>query len=328
MFACLLAATVIRVSVSTDGTQGNGGSSGPAISSDGRYVAFGSDATNLIAGGDDNGMSDIYLRDTLAGTTECLTCQPGSGAGLPRISPNGRYVAYQRFAAGTSPSAFVLDRLTGVESPSSNFQGPIANGWEPGEDSNRIFLRSLRGAPDILVRECELFESCSIQALSSSGRFVAYTSVRYFGGDSYQTSAYVFDCSTGFREQVDDGGGQFITTMAMSDDGRIVAYYHYQPTELWIVDRLLGTAEVIVTEGFSPDGGYVAMSPNGRYLSWEDHASDDMPLLDRETGILTRLPHARTASFSADGSRVAFVSPEPFVRSDSNGMSDVYVLVR
>src|SRR5688500_1247421 len=51
-----------RVSVSTDGVGANGVSGAPAISGDGRYVAFASAATNLVAG-DTNGLTDIFLRD-------------------------------------------------------------------------------------------------------------------------------------------------------------------------------------------------------------------------------------------------------------------------
>ncbi len=49
-----------RVSVSSDGTQGNGNSFSPALSSDGRYVAFYSDATNLVSG-DTDGFRDIFV---------------------------------------------------------------------------------------------------------------------------------------------------------------------------------------------------------------------------------------------------------------------------
>ncbi len=53
---------ITRVSVATDGTQGNGHSHTPSISHDGRFVTFTSDATNLV-GGDTNGTSDVFLVD-------------------------------------------------------------------------------------------------------------------------------------------------------------------------------------------------------------------------------------------------------------------------
>jgi Tol biopolymer transport system component len=62
-------AVTTRVNVSTSGTQGAGESNGSSISVDGRYVAFTSGATNLVAG-DTNGRRDIFLHDRQPGTTE------------------------------------------------------------------------------------------------------------------------------------------------------------------------------------------------------------------------------------------------------------------
>src|SRR3989442_15756675 len=61
--------TTERVSVDSAGTQGNAGSSQPSISADGRFVAFTSDATNLVPG-DTNGAEDVFVHDRLTGTTE------------------------------------------------------------------------------------------------------------------------------------------------------------------------------------------------------------------------------------------------------------------
>src|SRR5712691_2607153 len=57
-----------RVSVSTGGVQGNGRSFVPAISADGRFVAFYSDASNLVAG-DTNGSRDVFVNDRQTGET-------------------------------------------------------------------------------------------------------------------------------------------------------------------------------------------------------------------------------------------------------------------
>src|SRR4030042_322424 len=55
-----------RVSVSSDGVQGNYGSEGPSISADGRYVVFSSQATNLVVG-DTNNNKDIFVHDRVTG---------------------------------------------------------------------------------------------------------------------------------------------------------------------------------------------------------------------------------------------------------------------
>src|SRR5689334_221677 len=63
------AANTQRVSISSTGAQADGASTSPTISADGRFVAFLSEATNLVPG-DTNGMADVFVRDLQAGTTE------------------------------------------------------------------------------------------------------------------------------------------------------------------------------------------------------------------------------------------------------------------
>ena len=57
--------TLVRINVHSNGTQANGICWDIALSADGRYVAFTSDATNLVVG-DTNGQADIFLRDRLS----------------------------------------------------------------------------------------------------------------------------------------------------------------------------------------------------------------------------------------------------------------------
>jgi hypothetical protein len=99
-----------RVSVSSGGVQGNGNSSHfgtPAISADGRFVAFKSDATNLVPG-DTNNASDIFVRDRQTGTTERVSVGSGGAQGnnisfSPAISADGRVVAFESAAANLVP---------------------------------------------------------------------------------------------------------------------------------------------------------------------------------------------------------------------------------
>ena len=61
--------TIERGSLASDGSEGDGNSSGPSLSQNGRYVAFTSSATNLVPD-DTNGFSDIFVRDRQNQTTE------------------------------------------------------------------------------------------------------------------------------------------------------------------------------------------------------------------------------------------------------------------
>lgn len=99
--------TVELISVSGDGIPGNGASSMPAISGDGRLVVFQSDATNL-ASGDSNGATDIFVRDRVSQKTTLVSRAIGdaSGAGLsnvPNISRDGAYVIFQSNAPDLVP---------------------------------------------------------------------------------------------------------------------------------------------------------------------------------------------------------------------------------
>ncbi len=91
-----------RVSVDSSGAQGNDYSHEPSVSSDGRYVAFESAASNLVSG-DTNGQPDVFVRDLQGGTTERASVD-GSGNGGngdswdSSISSGGRFVAFESYA--------------------------------------------------------------------------------------------------------------------------------------------------------------------------------------------------------------------------------------
>ena len=110
--------TTQRVSVASDGTQGNNISSSPAISGDGRFVAFVSNASNLVPG-DTSGVRDIFVHDRATGTTQRVSVSSsgaqgngasgGSGATndvatiAPAISADGRFVAFESLASNLVP---------------------------------------------------------------------------------------------------------------------------------------------------------------------------------------------------------------------------------
>lgn len=84
------------ISVGTFGTTGLGESGSPALSADGRYVAFWSRAANLVLT-DTNGWDDVFIRDTIANVT--TKASNGDFWSLaPAISPNGVYVAFESYA--------------------------------------------------------------------------------------------------------------------------------------------------------------------------------------------------------------------------------------
>lgn len=99
--------TTTRVSLRSDGVQGNRISYDARISRDGRYVSFDSDATNLVDG-DTNGKTDIFVHDRQTGTTTRGSADRngvgGNGSSQAnRISGDGQFLAFDSGAANLVP---------------------------------------------------------------------------------------------------------------------------------------------------------------------------------------------------------------------------------
>src|SRR5437867_1684115 len=122
--AAVQAGGTVRVAVDSAGAQGNSGSFVPSLSATGRWVAFASGATNLVAG-DTNAATDIFVHDRKTGQTVRVAVDSAGSQGNdssfdPSISANGRWVAFDSLAtnlvAGDTNAAtdiFAHDRKTG-----------------------------------------------------------------------------------------------------------------------------------------------------------------------------------------------------------------------
>jgi Tol biopolymer transport system component len=205
-----------RVSVASDGTQANDHTYWPAVSADGRYMAFHSMATNLVAG-DTNGFGDVFVHDRDTGETARLSMafDGAQGNGLsayPFVSGDGRYVAFISWASNLVPGdtngtsdIFVHDRDTGettrVSVASDGTQGNGQSGqWH--------------------------------HAISADGRYVAFRSFasNLVPGDTNNNhDIFVHDRETGETTRVSvasDGteGNGFSSDADISADGRYVAF--------------------------------------------------------------------------------------------------------
>jgi len=92
-----------RISVSSSERVGNGYSSDPAISNNGRYVAFESAATNFVAN-DTNAHVDVFVRDRATGITRCVSLTPhahvgNAAASDPAMSADGKFIAFEAEAS-------------------------------------------------------------------------------------------------------------------------------------------------------------------------------------------------------------------------------------
>ncbi len=112
-----------RESLDSNGAEANSNSGFPCLSADGRYVAFRSFANNLVAG-DTNAAADDFVRDRQTGVTTRVSVatngtQADADVWIPRISNDGRYVAFDSYAStlvagdtGGFSDVFVHDMLT------------------------------------------------------------------------------------------------------------------------------------------------------------------------------------------------------------------------
>jgi len=165
--------TTTLISRSLGGGAGDGSSGFPSVSDDGRWIAFVSDATDLVPN-DTNAEQDVFLYDALFGSvrrvsvTETGAESEGGVVGQPAMSPDGKTIAFSSRASDIvagDPAAyvdiFVYDRCSGsVELVSRTPEGafPGADSFSPtiSADGRRIAFSSQ--AEDLLPEDENGFE--------------------------------------------------------------------------------------------------------------------------------------------------------------------------
>jgi Tol biopolymer transport system component len=284
------------VSVGLAGASSNDYCDGPAIDGDGRYVAFYSAATNLVAG-DTNGTYDVFVRDVQSGMTERVSVSSDGTQGNaiswdPQISADGRYVAFWSMASNLVPGdsrqysdVFVHDRVTRVtDRVSVSTAGIEANG------------------------------ESYLGRISPDGRFVTFSSAAT-NLASNDTNAgtwdsFVHDRTLGITERVsvssEDVQGSAISMPGdVSVDGRYVAFISRAPDlvpgdlngrdDVFVRDRVLRTTTRVNVSslGVQSDGGTWPDEPpyitaDGARVFFNDSGTNLVP----ETGALPALPRA------------------------------------
>jgi Tol biopolymer transport system component len=330
-----------RVSTGTHHTQADGASVAPAISANGRYVAFGSAAANLVPG-DRNGVADIFVRDLRTGRTQRIAEGPASD---PALSADGRYVVF-----ATKAALVKGDR----------------------NDDTDIYLRDLKthrteristGHAAIPPR----YELNYEPSISGNGRYVAYSTAAEDaapGDTNGRDDVIVHDRRTGRNELVQfntDGteGDSDSFQATFGTDGRYVAFVtaaQLDPahdwthgTNVYVRDRAKGTTEQvsIPTRFVYKNGSFgPSMSANARLVAFSSNVDNLVPgdtnkttdvfLFDRKARTAVRLSTAadgtqadrpsQGVSLSADGRYAAFSSAATnLVPGDTNGVADIFV---
>jgi Tol biopolymer transport system component len=397
------------VSAASDGTEGNASSGGPSISADGRFVAYQSSASDLVAG-DTNGADDIFVFDRKTDITERVSIasdgtEGNASSGGPSISADGRYVTYASEASNLVPGdtnsvedIFVFDRKTGItdrvslaggdiEGNSSSFGPSISASGRfvtYGSFASNLVPEDTNGVSDIFVfdRKTGTIERVSVTSdgtegnggnvdasISANGRYVTYTSFasNLVPEDTNGVSdIFVFDRKTDTTERVSvasDGteGNAGSENSAISASGRYVAYHSTASnlvpgdtndvSDIFVLDRKTGITDrvSVASDGTEANGGSFgpSISADGRFVTYQSEASNlvtgdtngqfDIFVFDRKTDITTRLSVASDGtegnassfgpSISAGGRFVSYSSnASNLVPGDTNNSADVFVI--
>ncbi len=273
--------TTELLSVSGDGTQGNGNSDQAAISNDGRYVAFISTASNLVEG-DTNGKSDIFVYDRRTKRIERVsvssTGEQGNGfANAPSISADGRFISYSSTAdnlvegdTNRAGDVFMYDRNTETtERISVSSTGEQANGFSFNH------------------------------GLSANGQYISYSSTasNLVANDlNNDRDVFVYDRIAGLTERVSVGAQEANSDgssreSVLSADGQFVAFQS-TADNLVLGDRNLKSDIFVVDRQFvqsNKDPGQVEETkpPLGAKGQKFDHKFIDLTAVDAPTVTAT-----------------------------------------
>ncbi|MGQ0845792.1 MAG: TolB family protein [Sporichthyaceae bacterium] len=299
-----------RVTLAVAEREADDASYTPVLSADGRWVAFASEATNLVRG-DTNRRQDVFLRDTRTGKTKRVSVASGGRQSRgdsfnPSISGDGRYVVFDSWADDLVPG-------------DTNRRGDVFLHDAKTGKTTRISTR--------VANHEEAHGNSGYGVISADGRHVAFESnapdMRPGGGD--QSDVYVWSRETGDIELISQGvygaGHGNSGAPAISRDGRFVAFTSAasdlivgdtnQRDDVFVRDRQTQTVRRASVNSVGGESNHesdaASISADGRYVAFESMAYS--------LTNVDPLPEATPKMFN------------PLQRSgtDANSASDVFV---
>jgi len=342
-----------------NGEVGNSTSDIPSVSSDGRYVAFQSLATDLVAN-DTNGAMDIFVLDRLFQTTQRISVsssgtEANSGSANSSISPDGRWVVYESDATNlvTGDSngltdIFLYDRQTSqttrVNVATGGAQATGGPSTQPHVSNNgeKIVYESL--ATNLISNDGNNFQDIFMYTLTGA------TTVRVNVSQVNPTTPPNGDSFSPYIS----AGGQFVTfasvaeNLVANDDNDFCGAFSCG--DIFVRNLTAGVTEIVSLRSDGLQGtqssSEPAISSDGRWVVFESDADNldtvvpdtnfvtDIFLRDRTTNQTRRVslgpgnteglfPHT-TPNISDDGNWIAFTTASAFVAGDLNGYEDIY----
>lgn len=365
-----------RISLASNGTQGNGASSSPSLSADGRYVAYWSKANNLVEG-DTNDTDDVFVHDRQIGQTSRVSVasdgSQGNGfdqrsfapwAGPPSISADGRYVAYWSDATNLVDSdtngkddVFVHDQQTGqtsrVSITSDGTQGNGRSGWPSisadgryvafTSEADNLVSNDSNGTWDIFVHDRQTGQTSRASmasdgtqgngrsdypSISADGRYIAFSSEasNLISNDNNRTwDVFIHDRQTRQTNRVsnasdDSPGNSSSFSPSLSADGRYIAFWSNASN--LVSDDTNDEADIFVHDrGNRPNenlaAGPVEEARDGKiaFMFKQDlNDSWDIYVMNPNGSNLTRLTDTPAnelhPTWSPDGQQLAFISEQ------------------
>ena len=295
-----VADTTTRISIAANGSEANGESQRPTISGDGRYVAFWSEATNLVPGGTTGGRRHAFVHDRQTGTTRLVSvssngAESNGDSMRPVICRDGRYVAFESAA----------DNLLGAR---GLLGGPVDH-----NNARDVFVHDLHNRTTTLISVASdgtQGDDESVRpSISADGQVIAFHSKagNLVPGDTNdKNDVFVHYLTSGETRRI-----------SLRSDGSEVNAGSYSPS-------------------VSADGRYVSFDSDARLRPDDTNTSRDIYRVDLHTGELTLVSVASggtvanddssDSSISGDGRFIAFWSSATnLVAGDRNGKTDVFV---
>jgi Tol biopolymer transport system component len=320
-----------RVSVSSAEVQANGATFGepPAISADGRYVAFATNATNFDTG-DTNNRRDLYLRDRTLGTTVRVSYRP-DGQQYPAhdsyasdISNDGRYLSYM-IDNGSTRSTMLYDRILNQTTRLDvDPQGNVGN------DSSGY--PSLSGTGSVAT------------FISRADNFPGGSGLDYWHVYRRGITANTLDLISRYAVATTNDDS---TDPSLSADGQSVVFTSNATNllpeqdddgeeDVYLYDRTLDIVLLVSADGsgnalggnmpqVSGNGAYVAYQREGMIYRWERATNSTVMVSVSNSGIPGDFI-SWEPSISDNGRYVAFASGATnLVPGDTNNLLDIFV---
>lgn len=339
------------ISVTSEGTQTSWYSQAPAISWNGRYVAFTAAADGVVSG-DDNQRGDAFVRDTWSNTTTIVSVSStaaqanGNGVSTPGMSADGRYVVFVTDASNLVPGdtndtadVFLRDRWTStttrVSVATDGSQADSASLWPDLSPSGRYltFISSAENLvpddtnnqPDVFVRDLRAGAISRVN-LSTTGEETVGPS----------TSPHI------------SADGRYVTFSA--DAANLVPDLTHVSWHVYVRDRVAGTTRLVsvgangelsaresIGNDISGTGRYVAFASEAPNLVPGDtNNAADIFLRDLVGGTIRRISVSNAGSqadassygaeISVDGRYVLYISrASNLVPSDTNSVMDLFI---